>query len=291
LPAGVFLFRVVRMATRLLHLSDLHFGTVVDSALDAVRRLIDHERPDVIVVSGDVTQRSRRSEWAGVSACLASLPNPLLVCAGNHDVEWFHLWRRLHAPLTGFHDAVDPELQHALVVGDLALATTSSVAPLRPVSGRIEVATVAAAATWWDTAAAPVRIAVTHHPLAIDRPARPPEVCLDAHATATAMATAHVDILLSGHVHVPFACTTAAAFSALSRPFVLVGTGTATSSRTRGAPRAVQVLDIERDRCVVRQHDHVDDGFCPGAVSRFLRTETGWHNGAPSTHSDRTEVL
>lgn len=264
------------MSTRLLHLSDLHFGTVVPEAVRALRRLIDLERPDVIVVSGDVTQRSRRNEWEGVTAFLTSLPRPLLVCAGNHDVEWFRLWRRLHAPLTGFHDAVDPELQHALVVGDVAVATTSSVAPLRPVSGRIEGATIAAASTWWASVAAPVRVAVTHHPLAIDRPARPPEVCLDARSTAAAMAEAHVDILLSGHVHVPFATTTASAFSSLSRPFLLVGSGTATSSRTRGAPRAVQVLDIERDHCVVRQHDHAGDVFCPTVVSRFARDSSGW---------------
>lgn len=274
------------MATRLLHLSDLHFGTVVDSAVDAVRRLIDHERPDAIVISGDVTQRSRPREWEGVTAFLASLPRPVLVCAGNHDVEWFRLWRRLHAPLTGFHHAVDHELQHALVVGDVALATTSSVAPLRPVAGRIEGDTIAAASSWWSSTKAPLRVAVTHHPLAIDRAARPPEVCLDADSAALALATAGVDVLLSGHVHVPFAITTAAApgLLPLPRTFVLVGSGTATSSRTRGAPRAVQVLDLEAASCVVRQHDHEGDHFACSSVTRFERSASGWAQVLSSTH-------
>jgi len=276
------------MSARVLHISDLHFGTIVDTAMSGVLDVVATCRPDVVVISGDVTQRSRADEFAAFSDFLALLqPLPVLACAGNHDVEWHKPWRRFTAPLRSFNAAV-PESARvpALVVDDVVLAPAPSVSPLRAVSGRITAATIATTAAALSSASSSsssssspkVRVAFTHHPLALDRPAVPPDVCIDAATSAAALSAAGIDLLLSGHVHVPFSMTTAVPFPTL-RPFVLAGAGTAMSWRTRGlAPRSLQILDISSDAIAIerREMGPGQPEFGVVGVSRFSRHDDGW---------------
>lgn len=271
------------MSARVLHISDLHFGTIVETALSAVLDVIATCHPDVVIISGDVTQRSRADEFAAFSTFLSLLaPLPVLACAGNHDVEWFKPWRRITAPLLSFNAAVPAEARvPALLINDVVIAPAPSVSPLRPVSGRITRGTIAATAAALSSTATPdttIRIAFTHHPLALDRPAAPPDVCIDAATSAAALSAAGIDLLLSGHVHVPFSMTTAVPFPSL-RPFVLAGAGTTTSWRTRGlAPRSLQIVDVATDTIAIerREMGPAQPEFGIVGVSRFSRHDDGW---------------
>ena len=273
------------MKVRLLHISDLHFGTIVETALAGVLDVIATCAPDVVVISGDVTQRSRSDEFADLRDFLALIaPIPVLVCAGNHDVEWRKLWRRLTTPLLSFNAAVPEAARVSMMrIGDVVIGPASSVDPLRPVAGRISLATVAATARALDVDGAPIRVAFTHHPLAIDRPAAPPDVCIDAAMSASALSAAGIDLLLSGHVHVPFAMTTALPFPTLP-PFVLAGAGTAMSHRTRGlAPRSIQIVEIGADTIAIerREMGPGQPGFGVVGVSHFVRGADGWTTADP----------
>lgn len=273
------------MSARLLHISDLHFGTIVDTALSGVLEVLATCAPDVVVISGDVTQRARSDEFADLKDFFALLePVPVLACAGNHDVEWLRPWRRFTAPLLGFNAAV-PERARAPVVrlGDVVIGPVSSIDPLRPVAGRISNATIAATARALDVDGAIARVAFTHHPIAIDRPAAPPDVCVDAEQAAAGLSAAGIDLLLSGHVHVPFAMTTAVPFPTLT-PFVLAGAGTATSHRTRGlAPRSLQIVDVGADTIVIerREMGPGHSAFGVAGVSHFRRRDDGWVTADP----------
>jgi 3',5'-cyclic AMP phosphodiesterase CpdA len=80
-------------AVRILHVSDLHFGRPVDSALiEAIEEHIAHDAYDVVAVSGDVTQRSRAGEFQRASVFLrdAAKVSKVITVPGNHDVAW---WR------------------------------------------------------------------------------------------------------------------------------------------------------------------------------------------------------
>lgn len=271
------------MSARVLHISDLHFGTVVDTALSAVLDVVASCHPDVVVISGDVTQRSRADEFADFSNFLALLaPFPVLACAGNHDVEWLKPWRRFTAPLLSFNAAVPASARvPAMRINDIVIAPAPSVSPLRSVSGRITTDTIAATAAALSsssTSSTTVRIAFTHHPLALDRLAAPPDVCIDAATSAGALSAASIDLLLSGHVHVPFSMTTAIPFPSL-RPFVLAGAGTAMSWRTRGlAPRSLQILDVSADTIAIerREMGPGQPEFGVVGVSHFSRHNDGW---------------
>ena len=77
------------MPVRLLHLSDLHVGTVEQPEIEgSLGTLIERADPQLIVVTGDLTHRGRPAEHERAAAFLKRLGPPLLVVPGNHDIPW-----------------------------------------------------------------------------------------------------------------------------------------------------------------------------------------------------------
>jgi 3',5'-cyclic AMP phosphodiesterase CpdA len=108
--------------TRLLHVSDVHFGRpAVPDQFEAMESLVQSERFDVVAISGDLSQRARAGEFQRARVFIrdAQQVSRTIVVPGNHDVSW---WR---APL-GFGDEsrlfenyrtyISPELEPVLGV-------------------------------------------------------------------------------------------------------------------------------------------------------------------------------
>src|SRR5215207_3260950 len=77
------------MATRVLHLSDLHFGrNDKPESIEALGRLVEEARPELVIASGDLTHRGLRSQHEKASAFLRGLNLPLLTIPGNHDIPY-----------------------------------------------------------------------------------------------------------------------------------------------------------------------------------------------------------
>jgi 3',5'-cyclic AMP phosphodiesterase CpdA len=70
----------------LVHLSDIHFGRVNPSLLAPLVKTINEIEPDLVAVSGDLTQRARSHQFREARAFLDSLPQPQIIVPGNHDI-------------------------------------------------------------------------------------------------------------------------------------------------------------------------------------------------------------
>lgn len=106
----------------LLHLSDLHFGTEQARPVRALKQLCDELAPELVVVSGDLTQRARHQQFIDAKRFLESLQCPYLVIPGNHDIPLFHLPRRFWRPFHRFQQcfgSLEPhiETEHFFVIG------------------------------------------------------------------------------------------------------------------------------------------------------------------------------
>src|SRR3954471_18543059 len=93
----------------LVHLSDLHFGRVDERLLDPLVAAVMAARPDVVVISGDLTQRARRSEFEAARAFIARLPTPRVIVPGNHDVPLYNVAARLLRPVARFRKYIEAD--------------------------------------------------------------------------------------------------------------------------------------------------------------------------------------
>ena len=265
------------------HLSDLHFGAavphIVDALIDTVRRL----QPDVVAVSGDLTQRARRSQFLQARAFLDALPGARIVVPGNHDVPLYNVLTRFGGPLRRFRHHIErdhyPHIQddEVVVVGaNTTRSFTIKDGGLRPRDVRHLSAVL-------DTVPSDaVRIVVVHHPF--DTPAgkagrwtmpRP-----DAEAVNTLVARG-ADVFLTGHLHLTYVGHTATRYQVAGRAAIVVEAGTATSHRGRGEVNSFNVLRTERDRISVERWDWSEAAaaFAVAAVENFVRSDAGWTTG------------
>lgn len=265
---------------RIAHLSDPHFGTELPEVVLALRTVLSALRPDMIVVSGDITQRARASQFAAAAAFMDSLPQvPKLLVPGNHDLPLFNLPLRLLLPDHGYRRAFGtPEQERS--AGRVSLTGFDATLRLRHTRGSLDpdhvrqrMAGPVASSAW--------RIAVVHQPLHTLLEQDRDECLIGAPAIAGALADCEADLVLSGHVHMPLLSDTRAIFTALPRHFVLSGAGTAVSRRTRaGAPNSFNLLqldDARRHVCLsLHAYDDAARAFRPVDVQGFSLQADGW---------------
>ena len=255
----------------IVHLSDLHFGRedrrVVRGLHDAVWTLA----PDIVAVSGDLTQRARRRQFVRARKFLDGLPRPQLTVPGNHDVPLFNIVARLLYPLDGYATSITRDLQPVLTDGCVWIAGINTTRPRTWKSGGVEPAAIdrlrdAIAAT----PSAAVRILVAHHPF--DEPEGSPA----ATDALSALTEAGIDVFLTGHLHASYTGHTAHRYNVGGRTAVVVEAGTATSTRLRAENNAFNVLRISSTVIDVELCSWDGQAFVASSTQRFSRTADGW---------------
>src|SRR5918996_190908 len=96
---------------KILHLSDLHFGRVNPALLGPLMKTVEEVEPDLVAISGDLTQRARSSQFQQARAFLDALPKPQIVVPGNHDIPLHNLFARFFEPLTKYKRYITDDLE------------------------------------------------------------------------------------------------------------------------------------------------------------------------------------
>ena len=253
--------------TVLLHLSDPHFGTERPPVVEALVALARRQRPDLVVLSGDITQRARRHQFGLARAFVGRLGAPVLALPGNHDIPLFNLAARLAWLYAGylrafashaFGDALNPVFSSP----DLLVIGVNTTRWYRHEDGAVSAQqTHRVAQRLAGAAPGQLRLVVVHQPVAVQH-AEDEHDRLHGHAAALARwAAAGADLVLGGHIHLPYVM----ALAGLARPMWVVQAGTAVSRRVRaGVPNSVNLLrwggDAPAGHCRVEQWDGAADG-------------------------------
>lgn len=270
-----------QVQTRILHVSDLHFGPplvpeVAEALLDVASKL----PMDAIVVSGDLTQRARREQFVEAKRFLQRLPQvPLLVIPGNHDVPLYHVTRRMSDPHRIYREEISEELNPVLRLPGCVIVGLDSTAPRSAISnGRIH--------SWQldhcqqifqavpkDT----VKIVVAHHHFAPAPDYLHDSTMPKARRAIMRFVELGVDAILGGHLHRSYIGNSLDFYPGTHREqgIVIAQCGTSTSRRGRGREQEKNTFNwlCLRNGAIDITHYMFfhESGFLPTSSHRFYR--------------------
>ena len=267
----------------LLHLSDPHFGAEQPVVLAALQRLALTVRPDVLLVSGDITQRATTAQFEAARAFVDSLGIASVVAIpGNHDIPLLALNQRLFSPYARFSAAFGKNLEPGYESEDVRVISVNSTRWYRHKNGTLSAPQIEAVARQLAQARpGQWRLVMMHHPIAVTQPR---DIVNRVHHHAAAIQRWHeagADLVLGGHIHLPYVVPLHRSAEAPAndtrpvRPLWAVQAGTAMSWRVRReAGPSVNVIRTHAGAhrlALVERWDHIgpDKGFERVSVHDF----------------------
>ncbi|WP_018410354.1 metallophosphoesterase family protein [Methyloversatilis thermotolerans] len=242
----------------LLQVSDPHFGAERPEVCDALLRLAQRERPHVLLMSGDLTQRARPAQFAAARRFADSLNVPhRLTLPGNHDIPLFDLASRLFRPYARYRRHFGPAHDGVLDVDGLRLIGLDSTRRLRHVDGELSDVQIARTAELLRSAPnGALRVVALHHPLEVGRGSERRNRVHGHEEAIREWIRAGADLMLGGHIHLP----SVRRLEHAPRWSWAVLAGTAVSHRIRhDAGNSVNLLRRAGDRaCIVERWDFRD---------------------------------
>jgi len=271
------------MAT-IAHLSDVHFGHHDPIVVAAVEEFLFEHKPDLVVISGDFTQRARVKQYE--MACefverIEAMGLAVLAVPGNHDVPLYDVMRRFIRPLDRYQRFIDDDLCPWFENDELAVLGLNTARSLTIKDGSISREQIRLIRKAFHTGEeGKTRILVTHHPLyamPIGDEGALTEVA-DRHDDALAAAAeAGVHILLAGHFHRSFS-KSAREMVKNAGAALVVQAGTATSTRLRGDEKqSFNWIEAHKGKVEIEVHAWEGEGFVPGKPASFSYDGDNWH--------------
>ena len=276
----------------LLHISDLHFGPpYVPRVGEALLRMAERLTADVIVASGDFTQRARREQFIEARAYLDRLPGvPVVVIPGNHDVPLYRVCDRLVRPHALYREYISNELNHVLELDAATIVALDSTAPRTAISnGRIRRWQLEfCQAVFSETPPQKARIVVAHHHFAPAPDYEGSEVMPRARRALDLFAKLRVDLILGGHLHRAYIGNSLDVYPGEDREhgIIIVQCGTSTSRRGRGREReknSFNLIRLDDEQVEIVHYMYFDDadGFAPISRHYFPRAQRQFFRDKP----------
>ncbi|OFZ19194.1 MAG: hypothetical protein A2X94_11260 [Bdellovibrionales bacterium GWB1_55_8] len=241
----------------LAHISDLHFGTEIPTMVRTLKEDLEKLHPDVIAVSGDLSQRARESQFLAARRFLNELPFPQVIVPGNHDIPLFNLPVRLLNPLGRYRKHISWDLAQTFVDSEVAVFGFNTVRPGKWKSGHLGESELKRLRTFLGSANRKLfKVVVTHHPL----------VPFRARKVFSVLSDGGADLVLAGHLH-----RGVHGRAGLRRRILFAEAGTAVSTRARNEVNGYNVVTVSDDRVVVQIRAWDGKGFHAGRSITYPR--------------------
>lgn len=264
------------MPIKIAHISDSHFGTEVGEVVEALKRSLHQRKPDLVVFSGDITQRARASQFKAAKKFIDDLsPLKTLIVPGNHDIPLFDIFTRILFPYRNFKKYIHSKVESHLRLNESVIVALNSTSWKRHIQGwlcpkraRKKILSSAGDSRF--------KVVFFHHPLICSKEIDEKNLLKNQNEIVQVLADSRVDIVLGGHIHDPHVALT-------SGGFIAAVAGTCTSHRIRkGAPNSFNWIEFSTskdqiDHLSVRRMDFSISGqFEDVSVANFKRQSGAW---------------
>ena len=258
---------------RIAHLSDLHFGSDQPRQVAMLQQRLHALTPDLVAISGDLTQRARPHELVAAAAFRDQLPKPVLVVPGNHDIPGVTP-RRFVSPWQGwlryFPDGLEPAVERDAFIAVGANSVRTWGPYLDWSRGRLRPKQLQRIAAQIDQQPPRrLRVLVAHHPLLLTPAAAHRGQVGGGELALQRLARAGLDLALGGHVHLGYA--------GIANGILVVHAGSGVSSRLVGESNGFNLIEGDRETLRVEHWRWQGADFSLRASHYFQRAETGWH--------------
>ncbi len=248
---------------KILHLSDLHFGTELPPLIPALISSAKTLQPDLTIISGDLTQRARASQFRQTVKFLTQLPAPILSVPGNHDISLYNPFERLLFPFWKYQHWIGKRTANEWKNDEIAILGLNSVTPFKGMGGFITDKQLNNVATFFENQPHKIKMVVMHHNLIQSERHR---IINDADKILSVFGAAGVNLVLGGHIHLP-------KIELLHKPYLnhalyIITAGTAISHRT-SAPNSFNVIDLSQNTFTLSVYNYAVNAFIKASENAF----------------------
>ena len=264
----------------IIHLSDLHTGRLDPEVERPLVEVIRGAAPDLVVISGDLTQRATAAQFREARAIIDALGPNVFIIPGNHDVPLWNVAARFVTPLARYKRYITTDLAPVFRDEEMIVVGVNTARSFARGEGRINAPQVAEALARLATAPPDaIRIVVTHHPFDLPPGVRETRLVGRARMAMARFATAGADLFLSGHLHLSHISHSAERYRIAGHSALIVQAGTV-SVRGRGEEPSFNVLRLERPLLTISRFvwDPVQRRFLEVAAGAYRRAPDGWQS-------------
>lgn len=238
---------------KIIHLSDLHFGTERPELIPLVIDEVNKIDPDIVIISGDITQRAKISQFQAAKKFLDSLKKPILNVPGNHDISLYNLFSRFFLTFIKYQHYIQSELCNQYVDDKVAILGINSVTPFKPMGGYITNQQLKSVDNFFEKQPKnKIKIIVMHHNLIQSQRHK---IINDSEKIIKIFARNNVNLILSGHIH-------SAQIEKLptNSPMYVITAGTAISTRTMEA-NSFNIIELNMREFKIQVKMFENNGF------------------------------
>jgi 3',5'-cyclic AMP phosphodiesterase CpdA len=259
------------------HLSDLHFGRTDQQMIAEVQKTLVDLAPDIIAVSGDLTQRAKVNEFMEAREFLRHLPAPYLAVPGNHDIPLYDPYRRFGQPLTRYKQYISETVEPSYSDSELTIVSLNTARSLTFKGGRISAEQADRACKQLASATpSAVKVLIAHHPIDLPHGSLHP-VAGRARMALGKLANFGLDMILTGHLHTWYFPEPAERLTIGGHAALLIQAGTV-STRARGEVSSFNSIVTDKDQIELTQHcwSPERNRFDACRKARYERRDSRW---------------